>query len=179
MRLRFLSILALILLCTSAAIAQKDKREPLTENELEQIREAGIDPNLRIALFTKFLNEHADTIKGLTNRAKSPARAKRIDDELKDFTALMDELGDNLDQYSDRKADMRPALKKLNEDSPRWLTILKALPGEPAFDEARKDAIESNEDLASDSARLLTEQTTYFQAHKDEKGQQRAEPKPN
>ena len=161
----------------TAAWAQKEQRQPLNDAQIEKIREAGIYPDGRIKLYTQFLDERASTIKGLTNRAKSGARAKRIDDELQDFTALMDELGANLDQYSDRKADLRFSLRKLNELTPKWLSILKALPGEPAFDEARKEAIESGEDLADQGNRLMTEQNTYFATHKDEKGQERAEPK--
>jgi hypothetical protein len=177
-RIRFaLCLASALVLLTPNLVAQKEKREPLTEAQLEQIREAGIEPSARIALFTKFLNEHADVIKGLTNRAKSTARAKHLDDELLDFTALLDELGDNLDQYADRKADLRPALKPLNEATPRWLGILRALAGEPTFDEARKEAIESGEDLADQAKRILSEQTEYFELHKDEKGQERAEPK--
>jgi ribosomal protein S16 len=157
--------------------AQKEQREPLTENQIEQIREAGIDPVERVKLYTKFLEEHAQTIKGLTNRAKSTARARRIDDELQDFTALMDELGSNLDTYSDRHADIRKSLKPLADASDRWLGILRALAGEPDFDEARKESIESGEDLSDEAKRLLTEQTDYFALHKDEQGQDRAEPK--
>ncbi len=160
-----------------ALLAQKDKPEPLTEAQVEQIREAGIAPNDRVSLYTKFLNEHADVIKGLTNRAKSPARAKRLDEELQILTALIDELGSNLDTFSDRHADIRKALKPLGEDSERWLTILRALAGEPSFDLARKEAIESDDDLADQARRLLTEQTEYFKLHKDEQGQDRAEPK--
>ena len=74
-------------------LAQKDKPEPLTEAQIEEIREAGIVPNDRVNLYTKFVNQHADTIKGLTNRSKTPARAKRIDDELQQVTALMYEFG--------------------------------------------------------------------------------------
>jgi len=172
----FLCLLTAIL-CTLPACAQKDKREPLNENQIEQIREAGIDPDLRVSLYIKFLEERAETIKGLTNRGKSSARAKRIDDELQDFTALMDELGSNLDQYSERKADMRKSLKTLNDDCPKWHTILTALPGEPTFDVSRKEAIESNEDLTDQAKRLFAEQTAYFLIHKEDKGQQRAEPK--
>lgn len=157
--------------------AQKEQRQPLSEAQVEKIREAGIDPNLRIKLYTDFLSERAATIKGLTNRGKSPSRAKRLDDELLDMTALMDELGSNLDQYGERKADMRPALKNLNEAAPKWQTTLRALAGEPQFDEARKEAIESCEDLMDEGKRLLSEQTEYFATHKDEKGQERAEPK--
>ncbi len=160
-----------------SACAQKEKREPLTGAEIEQIREAGIFPADRISLYTKFLNDHADTIKKLTDRAKSTARAQRLDGELQDFTALMDELGANLDTYSDRKADLRKALKPLSESTPRWLGILRALPGESGFDLARKEAIESGEELADQAKRLLSEQTEYFDLHKDEQGQDRAEPK--
>jgi hypothetical protein len=158
-------------------LAQKDKPEPLDEKEIEQIREAGIYPIDRVSLYTKFLNEHADVIKGLTNRAKSPARSRRLDDELQKFTALMDELGSNLDVFSDRHADIRKSLKPLNEAAPRWLGILRTLAGEPGFDLARKEAIESGEDLADQAKRLLAEQTEYFSLHKDEQGQDRAEPK--
>src|ERR1700709_1664347 len=92
-RLSFLACLCVLLaLPPGRLVAQKDKREPLTEAEVEQIREAGIAPPDRINLYTKFLNEHAGTIKGLTNRSKSLARGKRLDDELQDLTALMDEL---------------------------------------------------------------------------------------
>jgi hypothetical protein len=89
----------------------------------------------------------------------------------------MDEFGSNLDTYSDRHADIRKALKTLTDSTERWLGILRALPGEPSFDLARKEAIESGDDLAGQAKRLLTEQTDYFDLHKDERGQDRAEPK--
>jgi hypothetical protein len=68
-------------------------------------------------------------------------------------------------------------LKPLTEATQRWLGILRALAGEPGFDLARKEAIESGEDLAEQATRLLQEQTDYFKLHKDEAGQDRAEPK--
>jgi len=171
---------ALLLVCIFVAVplqAQKEKREPLTEVQIEKIREAGIDPNERVKLYTQFLDEHAGVIKGLTNRAKSAARSHRIDNELLDFTALMDEFGSNLDVYADRHADIRMSLKPLPDATQRWLSILRALAGEPAFDLARKEAIESGEELADQATRLVREQTEYFNLHKDEQGQDRAEPK--
>jgi hypothetical protein len=175
----FCLILAAPLVAVLAAVplaAQKDKPEPLTEAQIEEIREAGIDPNERVSLYTKYTTEHADAIKGLTSRAQSLARAKRIDEELQDLTALMDEFGSNLDVFSERHADIRKSLKPLTEATDRWLGILRALPGEPSFDLARKEAIESGEDIADQAKRLLTEQTEYFNLHKDEQNQDRAEP---
>jgi ABC-type transporter Mla subunit MlaD len=171
-------LLAIFTLSFSAVLpAQKDQRQPLTQAQVEAIREAGIYPNDRLNLYTKYVDEKAQNVKSLTNRATSAARAQRLDNELQDMTALMDELDDNLDQYTDRKADVRGALKKLNEAAPQWVRTLNALAGEPQFDESRKEAIESCEDLADEAKRLLTEQTDYFNEHKDERGQQRAEPK--
>lgn len=175
--LRNFAAILIFLLFVAPLSAQKEKREPLTEAQMELIREAGINPDERVSLYTKFLDEHADVIKGLTNRAKSAARGRRLDDELQDLTALMDEFGSNLDVFSDRHADIRKTLKPLPAASERWLAILRALPGEPSFDLARKEAIESGEDLADQAKRLLQEQTEYFDLHKDERGQDRAEPK--
>lgn len=165
------------LLFATPMLAQKERRQPLTEVQVDQIREAGIDPDARIKLYAKFLGEHVDTIKGLTPRAHSSARSHRLDDELQDLTALMDELGENLDQYGERKADMRKALKALNDAAPQWLDVLRTLPTEPGFDLSRKEALESGGDLADQVTQLFKEQNDYFALHKDEKGQERAEPK--
>jgi hypothetical protein len=175
-RCLFLSVLV-SLVAVAPLSAQKEKRDPLTPAEVEKIREAGINPDERIKLYTEFVNDHVDIAKGLTNRSKSAGRSKRLDDALQDVTALMDELGANLDVYSDRHADLRPSLRPLADASQHWLSSLKALAGEPGFDLSRKEAIESGQDLADQAERLLREQTDYFNLHKDERGQERAEPK--
>jgi hypothetical protein len=170
--------IVLSVLLAHSALAQKDHRDVLTDAQVEKIREAGINPNERIKLYTEYVNDHVNAVKGLTNRGKSDARAHRLDTELQDVASLMDELGSNLDEYSDRHADMRPALKTLAELSQRWLSTLRALAGENGFDLSRKEAIEAGQDVADQAQRLFTEQTTYFDSHKDERGQERAEPKP-
>ena len=175
--MRCFAAFVICLLVLAPLPAQKQKREPLTEKETEQIAEAGIDPNARVELYTKFINEHADSIKSLSSRAHSVARSSRLNDVLEDFTALMDELGTNLDVFSDRKADVRKSLKALTEATARWQGILRSLPGEPGFDLARKEAIESHTELADQATRMLKEQTDYFNLHKDVAGQDRVEPK--
>ena len=170
------AIICCLIVATSLQ-GQKKKREPLTAAQMDKIAEAGIDPNARVGLYTQFLNEHADGIKALSVRAKTDARASRLNDSLEDFSALLDELGDNLDTLSDRKADIRKSLSRLTEALPRWQGILRALIGESAFDLARKEAIESSQDLAGEAQRLLQEQTDYFKQHPDEVGQDRWEPK--
>jgi len=172
------------LLCTLFALAlaprafpQKDRPEPLTEAQIDQIREAGIDPNQRVTLYNKFTDEHAEAIKSLAARGKSIARARRLDEELQDLTALMDEFGSNLDLYSERHADIRKGLKPVPEAADRWLAILHALSSEPTFEVSLKEAVESGQDFADQAKQLLADQTAYFLLHKDEVGQDRAEPK--
>jgi hypothetical protein len=153
--------------------AQHVRTAALTEAEAEAVREASVYPEERVKLYTKFLEERAGKIKDLTGRPKSGARVLKLDDMLQDFTLLMDEMGSNLDQYSDRHSDIRKPLKQLTEATPRWLNILRVLPGENGFDLSRKEAIESGEELADQATRLLHEQNDYFATHKDEKGQER------
>jgi hypothetical protein len=175
----FLCFAAVLLSLFTAlqAHTQKNQREPLTDAESQQIAEAGIDPNARVKLYIQFIDEHVDAIKGLTNRIQSETRSKRLDNALQDFTALLDELDSNLDTFSDRHADIRVALKPLSEAAPRWLGIVRALAGEPGFDESRKEAIETCDEMADEAKRLLSEENEYFKQHPDEKGQDRAEPK--
>ncbi|HEV2471155.1 MAG TPA: hypothetical protein VGS41_00710 [Chthonomonadales bacterium] len=157
-------------------LAQRQQRQTLTEPQVEAIREAGIDPDLRVKLYTKFIDEDVDGIKALASRTRSAARARRMDDELEALADLMDELGSNLDQYGGRKADMRKSLKPLTEATQRWLEVLHSIPTEPGFDVALKDAIGSRQDLADQANQLLSEQTEYFKLHKDQSGQDRVEP---
>jgi hypothetical protein len=170
---RTLQLALLLVLAATTAIAEGPRTARLTEKEIEDVREAAVFPTERVNLYTRFLNERADKIKSIANHPKSGQRVLKLDDALQDFTALMDEMASNLDQYTERHSDIRKALKPLNEATPRWLTILRALPGEPGFDLSRKEAIESGEELADQAKRLLSEQDAYFLAHKDEKGQER------
>ena len=174
---RFLAATLFCLLIAAPLAAQMEKPEPLTQDQRDQIAEAGIDPVARVDLYVKFLNERSDTIQGLIKRVHSPARSQRLNNELQDFAALMDELGDNLDMYSDRKADIRKSLKGLNDGVARWQGILHALPSEPGFALSLEGALDSAGDLAAQAKQLVSDQEAYFKAHPEQKGQDRYEPK--
>jgi len=164
---------ALLILFAATLPAQHPRREILTPPEIEEIRESAVVPWQRVKIYTRIVQEHANHIKDLTGRPRSPQRTQKVDDALLDLTSLMDELGANLDVYSDRHSDIRKSLKPLAEAVPEWLKILRVLPGEPSFDLSRKEAIESGEELADQATRLLHEQDDYFATHKSEKGQER------
>ncbi|HUA96939.1 MAG TPA: hypothetical protein VMA34_01275 [Terracidiphilus sp.] len=166
-------------LFASSAIAQHQPHDPLTPDQAQKIAEASIDPPARVDLYTKFLNEHADAIKALAKRAPSKARGDQMSDDLEDFANLMDELSSNLDMYSERKADIRKALKPLGESVQRWQEILHALPtDDPSYNLSITDAVDSANDLADQTKQLVQDQDSYFKEHPTEKGQQRVEPPP-
>lgn len=152
--------------------AQRQPRDPLTPAQAEEIAKAGIDPNQRVHLYTKYLDQHADTIKALAKRADTPARNHLMANDLEDFADLMDELGSNLDVYSDRKADIRKTLKPLNEAIQRWQAMLNGLPSESGIDLARTDALDSSNDLADQAKQMMQDQDQYFKEHKQQAGQE-------
>lgn len=174
MRAVFTTLVCLLLIAPLAA--QKQKREPLTEKQQDEIAEAGINPVVRVNLYVRFLNAYSDSIKGLVPRAKSSGRVFRMDDTLQDFAALMDELNDNLDLYSERKADLRKSLQGLNDSIAQWQQMLKSVPSESGFELSLKNAIASVNDLAGQAKQITADQEAYFAAHPKEKGQDRYEP---
>jgi hypothetical protein len=174
--MRTLAVILFCFLLAAPLAAQVAKHDPLTSDQQDQIAEAGIDPVVRVDLYVKFLNDRADSISALIRRAKSTARSQRLAGELQDFGALMDELGDNLDVYSERKADVRKSLKGLNEGVARWQSVLHELPSEPGFNLSLTDALASASDLAAQAKQLAADQEAYFKAHPKEKGQDRYEP---
>ena len=90
---RWSFLVVISLLSVGPLLAQKEQRQTLTPTEIEQIREAGIDPDERIKLYTKFVDEHVESIAALTKRPCSSARVYRLDNDLQNLASLMDELG--------------------------------------------------------------------------------------
>ena len=68
--LRSLLVSVTLVALSSFSSAQKRHHYPLTEAQVDKIREAGIDPNQRIKLYTEYLNDHVNVVKALTNRSK-------------------------------------------------------------------------------------------------------------
>jgi flagellar biosynthesis/type III secretory pathway chaperone len=92
------------------------KRDPLTEAEVNQIRDLAQEPQQRIRLYLKFLRARAEALDHLRLDPRFSAdRNQKIHDLLDDITALLDELDDNLDQYAAQKADLRKPLQDVIE----------------------------------------------------------------
>jgi hypothetical protein len=144
-------------------------RDPLTPSEEEQVRAATDEPNDRVKLYIKFIEQRTDAIhhEVLHPAIQHPGIA--IHDNLEDFTKLVDELQDNLDAYDESHTDVRKSLKLLLDQAAKWPAVLNEPPGSPDYDFARKSALDAVDTTKQAATTLLKSQEEYFSKHKPEK----------
>jgi len=117
---------ALLLLACSWATAQRH-RDPLTQPEIDQIRDASWEPRQRIPLYVQFARARLVKMELMRSDPKAKDRARQTHDLLDDFQLLYDELNDNIDTYVDRKDDIRKPLKVVIEADTEFQAKLLAL----------------------------------------------------
>ena len=98
--------LALIVLMLTTTLAFARKRDPLTDAEADQLRQVALEPQKRLKLYIKFTEARLDSIdQARSDPKQAQGRGPAIHNLLEDFTALIDEINDNLDQYEGRGLD--------------------------------------------------------------------------
>jgi hypothetical protein len=147
----------------------QDPNDPLTDDEIQQIRDNKTNPNERIKLYIKFIDERLDGIKQLAGGKKSDHEKVEVRNKLEEFTRLCDELQDNLDTYDSAHADIRKSLKDLVADTARWPQALQAAGADPSYDFSHKTALEAAKSAADQAHQLSLAQDVYFDAHKKER----------
>jgi len=153
--------------CSIALHAQSDK-DPLSDNEIDQIRELRDQPVQRIKLYLKFIEERIASIKEIGPTPRAADRKAELRDKLEEFTRLSDELQDNLDTFDEAHADIRKALKDLVPASAKWQDIIKMAAPDPAYDFSQETALDSAQSTVDEAREMLQSQQKYFAEHKDE-----------
>jgi hypothetical protein len=149
------------------AQAQKD---PLNDDEVDQVREYGDRPNERIKLYAKFIDQRITAIKQLSTERTADNRSALLRAKIEEFTRLADELQDNLDTYDQEHADIRKALKELVPQSDKWQPVLNQPGPDPTYDFVRKTAVEAAKSVNDQVKELQKDQEKYFAEHKDQAG---------
>jgi hypothetical protein len=162
--LRRLSFALLILTLAPLLHAQRTDTA-LSESEIEQLREAAYIPNDRVLIFIKLLDTRNKTIQDLFAHPRKPGREQDTHDLMEEFTAIADELNDNLDDYGPRHRDIRKSLPKLLDATERWSSNLKSPPDNEAYNVSRRLALEAVRDLREQATQLIEDQKTWFLAH--------------
>jgi len=128
-------LLALPLFCS----AQR-RRDPLNPEEVDQLRDAMLDPDTRLKLYVKFTRDRMTALEQMRTNPKTTDRPRQTHDRLEDFLAVYDELNDNIDMYVGRKDDIRKPLKLVIEADTEFQSKLRALK-----DSANTDAAEAKQ----------------------------------
>ena len=163
-RVRFLSIVILMLTACSA-LAQRHG-DPLTQQEIDKIRDASWEPRLRLPLYVEFARARLVKLEEVRNDPKVKNRAKQTHDLLADFQDLYDELNDNIDTYVDRRNDIRKPLKIVIDADTEFQAKLRALkdaadvpPAEAQqYEFVLTNALDTVDSSTDDHKKLLTEQ---------------------
>jgi hypothetical protein len=116
----------LLLAALLAAQAQRH-REPLTQPEIDQIRDASWEPKQRLTLYVQFTRARMVKLEQMRSDTKTKDRARQTHDMFDDLLLLYDELNDNIDTYVDRKDDIRKPLKIVIEADTELQAKLRAL----------------------------------------------------
>jgi hypothetical protein len=164
-----------ILFLLMVAVASARKRDPLTEAEADQIRHAALEPQTRLKLYIKFTDARLASIETLRSAPQpGPDRGRKIHDLLEDFTALLDEINDNLDTYQGRpltkddRKDFRKGVKAVVGACDQWDGKMKALKSALETDpELKKDypdfrfVLQDAEDALKSTAEMAREYSEY------------------
>lgn len=174
-----LSLIGLVL--AAGFLHAQRAREPLNDQEIDQLRDAALEPEARLKLYIKFIQARLLAIEQLRSDPKIAAdRGQRIHDLLQDVTTLADELTDNIDTYSGRAdVDQKKMAKPLGaviEATSDWQLRLRAL--KQAGDKDPKAAAEAHDyyfvldttidavnDLADDARQTLAEEQSHSKKH--------------
>src|SRR5580693_427296 len=161
---RFCAILGLLAVGITAA-AQRH-RDPLTQSEIDQIRDVSWEPKQRLALYVSFARARLVTLEQMRADPKTKDRAQQTHDMLDSFLLLYDELNDNLDTYVDRRDDIRKPLKLVIDADTEFQAKLLALrdaanvPPEEAkqYEFVLSNALDTLDSAADDHRKTLADQ---------------------
>jgi hypothetical protein len=156
---------ALLFLTVAMAPAQR-RRDPFTQPEIDQIRDASWEPQQRLSLYVTFARARLVAMEQMRSDPKTKDRSQQTHDRLDDFLLIYDELNDNIDTYVDRKDDIRKPLKLIIDADTEFEAKLRALkdaadvPAAEAkqFEFILTNALDTLDTSVEDHRKLLVEQ---------------------
>jgi hypothetical protein len=90
------------------------RRDPLTETEVNQLRDTAQEPDKRLLLYVKFIRARMESLdQSRTDPRFTDGRQQQIHDLLEDIDVLVQEMDDNIDDYAKRRYDIRKPLKNV------------------------------------------------------------------
>jgi len=181
-------ILAAFLCAGSLPRAFAQEREPLNDKEVDELREAAQEPVKRLRFYLMFTGSRLLDIENLQDDKKADNRGQQIHDLLQDFSTLIDEMDDNIDDYAQHAQDMRKVLPEVIHAETDYQTKLRTLQqtaqNDPKaaqefrqYNFALEDAMESVRGSLDDAQKTLADQTEQFKELEEKKKQEQKKKK--
>lgn len=158
-----------------SALAQRHA-DPLNQVEIDQLRDTAQDADPRLKLYVGFVRDRLTALEKVRSDPKITDKGDEIHDRLQDFVDIYDELNQNIDNFNDRKADLRKVLKVIIDGDTEFQARLRAVKDSSASDAENKqyefiltDAIDDVDTSINDHRQLLTEQEEAAKLKKQHK----------
>ncbi len=154
--------------------AQERRHDPLNPLEIDQLRDAMMEPEARLKLYVQFSRDRMTKLEQMRSDSKTKDRARQTHDMLEDFLAVYDELNDNIDMYVGRKDDIRKPLKAVIEADTEFQAKLRALKNSSDTNAAElsqyefllTDALDTVDSSADDHRKTVVEVEEYMKKKK-------------
>jgi len=168
------SLFAALALPLIAPLSAQRRPDPLNPLEIDQLRDAMLDPDTRLKLYVKFSRDRLTALEQMRSNPKTTNRGLQTHDLLQDFLTIYQELDDNIDMYVGRKNDIRRPLKAVIEADTEFQSRLRALKNAANADpkEAKQyefvlsDSLETVDSSAEDHRKTLAEVEDYMKHKK-------------
>jgi len=155
-------------------LAAQGRRDPLNPLEIDQLRDAMLDPEHRLKLYIQFSRDRMTKLEQMRSDPKTAERGRQTHDMLEDFLAVYDELNDNIDMYVGRKDDIRKPLKAVIEGDTEFQSKLRALKNSANTNAAEAsqyeflltDALDTVDSSADDHRKTVAEVEEYMKRKK-------------
>jgi len=172
---------ALVILALMAAtlpvVAEQHHRDPLSDLEIDKLRDSAQEPEARLKLYIEFARTRLEKLEQVHADEKTLNRDELTRSALQDFLDVYDELNTNVDTFADRGDDLRKALKPVIEADTEFGSKLRAFKSSlGARPESAKDftfllgsALDAIDAGMKDHRDLLAEQEETFKHKKKDK----------
>jgi hypothetical protein len=169
-----LGLFLLLALPLVSSLSAQRRRDPLNPLEIDQLRDAMLDPDERLKLYVKFSRDRMTKLEQMRADPKATDRALQTHDLLQDFLTIYQELDDNIDMYVGRKNDIHRPLKVVIEADTEFQSKLRALKDAASANpkEAKQyefllsDALDTVDSSAEDHRETLAEVEAYMKHKK-------------
>ncbi|HTR67932.1 MAG TPA: hypothetical protein VMH85_19275 [Terriglobales bacterium] len=167
------------LLCLLPAAPAQTRHDPLNQLEIDQLRDTAQEPEKRLPLYVQFARERLVAVEKMRADPKVQDRGAQTHDGLDDFLSVYNELDDNVDNFADRRDDIRKPLKLIIEADTEFQSKLRAIkdaagvsPQEASqYEFVLQDALGTVDDSIDDHRKLLAEQEEAAKNKKKRKAQ--------